>query len=1364
MKNLLLFFLLTATLASGLAQDIRPVEFAGGQEILPQNFADVRDHPKIAPGELLNGSYIRYVQFEQTLNASQRKRAETAGIAFLGYVFPATYLLAIPEHADLNMLAPYHPRSIVPSKPEWKVAKSLKEQPYGDWAVHGEWLDVDLQYYPQIRTADAVALCAENNIRILKTGTQNCILKARIRAADIDEISALPFIQYLELAPPPGMPEDTGGRSLHRSNVIDSDYALGLKFNGEDVSVLVRDDGQLGPHIDFKNRLMNHTTTPPAQGTHGDGVGGVLAGAGNLNPGIKGMASGATVYVVDYGNDFQDETLPLHLNEGVTITNSSYSDGCNAGYTLATQTVDQQLFEHPTLMHFFSAGNSNSSDCGYGAGSQWGNITGGHKMAKNAIATANLLQDATLDPSSSHGPAYDGRLKPDIAANGTGEYSTAPFDDYQLFGGTSGASPGVAGCFAQLTQAYKTFHGGQQPPAVLLKAAILNTANDLGNPGPDFKYGWGHINAWRAFHLLQQNRHLADTVDQGEEKLYGVPVPGGVLQARIMLVWADPPNIPEAAKALLNDLDIKVVAPDGVTTYLPMKLDPTPNVTTLDAPAQPGRDSLNNVEQVLISLPTPGMYSVKINGTDVPQGPQSFVLVWDFDTDSIKVTYPNGGEGFVPGETEHIHWDAFGNTGSFTIRYSVDGGVSYNTITTVPGSARIYDWVVPNTVSGNVLLRISRNPRSDVSDYPFSIVGVPANIQVEKVCPDTLTLAWDALNDTISYAVFQLGARYMDLAGTTDTNFFKLPIADAGASQWLAVSAAYANGQRGRRSIALNYPGGLKNCPQNFDAAVRQLLSPGGDAIVSCGASEQPVAIRIHNEGLNVMSGAAAYYQLDNNPVVSEPLPDIQPGDSLDFTFQTPISIAINGTVQLKVWTELTGDIARFNDSLAVSLPVITQAVSGNYSEDFELSNATPLGWHISNPDDGVTWALTTAQNSLIGSDGNPTRAYFLDHYDYSTTGEEDYLYMIPLDLTHDTTPGLSFDFAHTGYNETYNDGFRVEVFPGCNLDTVPVVLFDKHDPELATTPYVSSYFLPTAASQWQRNSLDLSAFSGQKIVLRFVSENGYGNNTYLDNVQTGTYAPPTPPVASFLNPLDSACRQDPVVFQAEEITPDASYAWNFGALATPNTAVGPGPHSVTYLAAGNKTARLIASNGFGSDTAFHTVFIVPVPSPNFTYTANNLTVTFNNTTSSGLTYSWDFGDGATSTEMNPVHTYGAPGTYTVQLDATNSCKTNSKTATITLTSGVRDLTQTMGIDLSPNPTSGDFAVAIESDHAAGLRFKLFDAQGKMIKESTRQIRPGANSVAFEGLHLPQGLYQLQISAGEEGQTTLSVVVAKQGN
>ena len=176
--------------------------------------------------------------------------------------------------------------------------------------------------------------------------------------------------------------------------------------------------------------------------------------------------------------------------------------------------MDNQIFNNPTVLHVFSCGNSGTSNCDYGAGSGWGNITGGHKQGKNVIATANLYFDGSLVNSSSRGPAYDGRIKPDIAANGV-QMSTDEDNDYLQFGGTSGASPGIAGVSAQLYQAYSEANGGTLPPSALIKATLLNTTNDAGNIGPDYKFGWGIVNGLRAGMLIEDGRHLTNTVSQG---------------------------------------------------------------------------------------------------------------------------------------------------------------------------------------------------------------------------------------------------------------------------------------------------------------------------------------------------------------------------------------------------------------------------------------------------------------------------------------------------------------------------------------------------------------------------------------------------------------------------------------------------------------------------------------------------------------------------------------------------------------------------------------------------------------------------------------------------------------------------------
>ncbi|MBL7807984.1 MAG: S8 family serine peptidase [Saprospiraceae bacterium] len=1356
MKKLFTLFLLLLTyMSTAFAQTTLPVRFAHGTVLFPENFANVRQNPKVDPGEIVAGKYVRYIQLNNIMNSTERRAFEATGAQILGYVQTGAYLVSLPQNFDYQRIEIFSPRSVMPVDPSWKLAKSLREQPFGSWAVKGEHIDINVQVYPHVSIQEGAEWCRHLGVDILKEGNQNGFIQLRVHKEKISTLAALPFLQYLELVPAPGQKEDTRGRSLHRANLVASDGPMGKKYDGSGVSVLVRDDGQLGPHIDLTGRLYNYADGSPTSGTHGDGVVGIVGGAGNLDPSKKGMAAGADLYSVDYVNDFQDLTMPLHFEEGVTITNSSYSDGCNTGYTLATQIVDQQLFENPTLMHVFSAGNSNGSDCGYGAGTQWGNITGGHKMSKNAIATANIYADATLVTSSSRGPAYDGRLKPDIAANGQDQESLDPNNGYQVFGGTSGAAPGIAGCLAQLTHAYRTIHNVADAPSALLKATILNTANDLGNVGPDYKFGWGHINAWRALRLLEQNRWLEADMDQNGLNTHSIQIPSGTKEAKIMIYWAEPPSLENNARALINDLDLTVENAAG-TVNLPWLLNPAPNATTLDAPAGKGRDSLNNVEQVLITDPAAGTYTIKVKGTEVPMGPQHYYIVWEFVRDEIKVTYPSGGEGFVPGEVERLHWDAFGNTGTFTLRYTTDGGQTFFPIASVTGDRRMYDWTVPNTVSGKVHVLAIRGAKRDTSDFPSSIVGIPQNLTFGKVCPDTAFMSFDAVNDSLHYDGFLLGEKYMELKGTADTNWVGIPISNPFEEFWTAVRSSYPDGTAGRRTIAVNWPGGLFNCPQSHDLNAAQLISPVGDAIVSCGASEINVTVRLINDGLNEISGAFINYQVNNDPPVSEPVPDLSIGASLDYTFQTPLSLNFNGNIQFRTWITYPSDVVAFNDTIALSFPIITQAADQLFTETFEASSSFPPGWVAINPDGEIGWVTTDALlTPVVGPDDLIGRSLHMNFYEYgpSQIGQEDYVYMIPLDLTTLSNATLNFYISHARYDATYTDGMRVEIYENCDLNGTPTTVWEKFDPDLGTVPDQTSYFIPGSAEDWRSENIDLAPFVGQKIVVRFASIDGWGNSLYLDNVGLVV---PEPPIAEFVAP-DSICRLDTVIFQATPSTDNSGYTWTFGSAAIPGTASGIGPHSVVYPTAGNKNVRLIVTNPFGADTQLQVINVRQLANANFTFTQNLLTVTFNNTSNNSTSYLWDFGDGMTSTDVNPVHTYSAPGTYTVTLSATNVCRTHIKTGTVGVTA-INELENRLGIQILPNPTAGDFAVTLDSKMSGSVQFLLFDAAGRKITNKEVSVKHGPLTVPFENLDLPKGVYQLNILA-EGKQATFNIVV-----
>ena len=1358
---LLLLVGLLANVAFGQQNSSIAVHFTWGAESFPANYDASRQKPTVLPSELVGGYYIRYIQCSTVPTQAERAALEAAGLEFYGYVHFGAFLVGIPQNFDLNKLAALRVRSMIPVKNEWKLARTLRERPFGDWAVHGNEVDINIQVYPSMGIVRGTERCRQQGLTVLKQGTQNGFIQLRIPQADLEAVAALPFVRHLELVPPPSQPEDINGRSIHRANLLDSDSPLGKKFDGTGVNILVRDDGQLGPHIDLQGRLDNSFAEGEQElGTHGDGVGGIMGGAGNLDPTKKGMASGSKVYAVDYESDFQDETLPLHIDQKVTITNTSYSNGCNAGYTLASQTVDQQIYENPALMHVFSAGNSNGLDCGYGAGNQWGNITGGHKMGKNSIATANLSANLTLEGSSSRGPAHDGRLKPDISAHGAGQNSLDPNNGYQEFGGTSAAAPGIAGCLTQLTHAYKSLHNDEQPPSALLKAMLLNTANDLGNVGPDFRFGWGHVNIWRAFRTLELNRWKTGTVEQGADVTETIQIPSQTRLARVMIVWADPPAQEEASRALINDLDLTVAASSG-PDYLPWRLDPTPDADILNAPAGKGRDSLNNVEQVAIENPVAGTYTVHIKGTEVPFGPQRYYLVWEFLNDELKITYPNGGEGLVPGEVTRIYWDAYGTTAQFTLRYSLDDGANFQPITTTTGEKRYFDWTMPNTVSGQVRFLLLRNPRRDTSDFASSISAVPQDLQVTRVCPDSMTISWSQVNDTLTYDAYLLGKKYMEWVATSKAGALAstFAVSNPFKENWVSVRTSHPNGLTGRRALAISWSNGLKNCPQEYDVRVNALLSPGNAPIVACSNTERPVQVQIINEGFKPLTGLVMNYQVGTGPVVSETVPDIAPAASLDFTFQTPLAINTNGAIHLKIWSTYNNDKVPFNDTLAYNIQVATSAQTGYFNEGFETPLPLPDGWGVDNPDGDVTWTKFRALTQPIGPDGLPTEAVFMNFYDYDSLGREDFLYMIPVDLSTTPNPGLTFDLAHTEFDENYSDSLRVELFTDCDLTAAPEVIWGKSDPLLATAAASQNQFLPNNAGQWRNELVDLSKYAGKKVIIRFVSVNGYGNNLYLDNIGIIKYEVSLPD-ATFTASTDSICRIDTMQFAATNPKTGVQYTWNFGSNAQPSIASGPGPHEVRYIINGLKNIRLIASNVLGADTATTQIAVIGNPAANFTAAApSGLSVTFNNTSTNAATYFWEFGDGQTSTEKSPTHTYSVAGAYLVKLTLTNFCNTATKSLTVTLTSGVHDLEDQVRVHILPNPTAGDFVVEMTSRVSGAAQITLLDAQGRLIKNTQIDLRPGlALRAPFEHLQLSAGVYQLNVQT-DEGMQTFSVVV-----
>jgi len=211
-----------------------------------------------------------------------------------------------------------------------------------------------------------------------------------------------------------------------------------------------------------------------------------------------------------------------------------------------------------------------------------------------------------------------------LCANGVSVLTTAPNNLYQSSGGTSFSSPAAAGAAALLYEHYDNIYGEFPSDSALIKGAMLHSATEFGSSaGPDPICGWGIVNVQAAARLISQDAFLTGTASQGSHiDVATIKVTPNQQQVKATLIWTDPPGNPFAAKALINNLDLRLIDSNN-NEYLPWSLDSNNNFRT----AIRSNNSRDNVEQILIDNPPVGEYTIRVLTGDIPSGPQDFVLL-----------------------------------------------------------------------------------------------------------------------------------------------------------------------------------------------------------------------------------------------------------------------------------------------------------------------------------------------------------------------------------------------------------------------------------------------------------------------------------------------------------------------------------------------------------------------------------------------------------------------------------------------------------------------------------------------------------------------------------------------------------------
>ena len=296
--------------------------------------------------------------------------------------------------------------------------------------------------------------------------------------------------------------------------------------------------------------------------------------------------------------------------------------------------------------------------------------------------------------------------------------------------------------------------------------------------------------------------------------------------------------------------------------------------------------------------------------------------------------------------------------------------------------------------------------------------------------------------------------------------------------------------------------------------------------------------------------------------------------------------------------------------------------------------------WQIENGDGNITWAAATVTGTSPGN-----TAMFMDHFNYSGSGQTDALISPPLSLVGYSNINLTFDHAYRRYDNSSNDSLNVYISTNCGQTWTLLASYGENGSlSWATAGNSTNAFIPTSTNDWCGSSasatckqINLNTYAGNdEVRIKFEAVNDYGNNLYLDNINvTGT--PSQKPTADFIG-ATNACSVDSVSFTDVSSYSPTSWSWSFPG-ANPASSTVPNP-TVQYSTGGTYSVTLITSNVNGSDTVVKTSYITidQAVTPTVSISASQDTIC----QSEPLTIT----PSVTNPGNNPVYTWYRNGSY----------------------------------------------------------------------------------------------------------------------
>ena len=477
--------------------------------------------------------------------------------------------------------------------------------------------------------------------------------RARIPAALVGELATRGEVRWMEPFARPKLMNDLAVNPA-AMNVRPVWNAHGLSGTNQVVSTSDSgiDTGDVATmHRDLADRVCGigvvEGCCPTDVDGHGTHTAGSIVGNGTMSDGaVRGTAWGAKLWAwfcngtdgyIYTPDDYGDLFRPDQANWPTFIHSASWGTDTAGMYDSQCADVDRYIWEHPDFLPVVSNGNA-----GYNPKTGQMNISqtvGSPAAAKNVLAVG-ATQNLRTSPSmgwadghpettaeySSRGPCQDGRIKPDIAAPGTGVMSTRASAGSYVYGiadnpnyayscGTSMATPLVAGAVALVREWLVDRCGftNETPSAALMKAVVTGGAK--GASVPDNDQGWGRVDLEETLFPSGRAVKLVDRIpfDEGLTLTYTVETTNAA-PLDVQLVWIDYPassGSPQTLARLVNDLDLTVtkVSEDAAQVWL--------------GNGGGAPDRLNTAESVRIASAPTATYRISVCCTNIVYGSAS---------------------------------------------------------------------------------------------------------------------------------------------------------------------------------------------------------------------------------------------------------------------------------------------------------------------------------------------------------------------------------------------------------------------------------------------------------------------------------------------------------------------------------------------------------------------------------------------------------------------------------------------------------------------------------------------------------------------------------------------------------------------